>query len=119
MFSVLDLTQRNQVVWIELQLGMQVKRLDVMDLYSLALVAAGRAGRLAQKMRFLHARPLGAAFLAMHPGYGRAVIEPLRIAYAHLARHEPRITCARGPASRTLARKLRESKRDKNNHDQC
>src|SRR5690349_12576981 len=61
MLSARGLAQRNQIAWIKLQLGMQVERLDMMNLQMLALVTTGYTRGLAQAMLPFYSGPFGAA----------------------------------------------------------
>ena len=77
MFSAIDLTQRNQVVRVKLQMRVKVEGFDMMDLYPIAFVATGHTGRLAESMFPFHSGPLRASIKPMLPGYFRSVIQPL------------------------------------------
>lgn len=64
MLSARGLTQRNQIVWIKLQLGVQVERLDMVDLQMFTPMTAGHARGFAQEVRPFHSRPFGTPWMS-------------------------------------------------------
>src|SRR5215472_9722482 len=74
MLSASDLTQCDQIVWVQLQIRVEVKRSDMMDLYSLAPVATVHTGWLAQEMLVFDPGPVGAVFPPIAPGYARSMV---------------------------------------------
>ena len=74
MVSAFDFAQRDQIVWVQLQIRVEVKRSDMMDLYSLAPVATAHTGWLAQEMLVFDPGPVGAAFPPIAPGYSRSMV---------------------------------------------
>lgn len=74
MLSPFGFAQRDQILWVKLQIWGEVKRFDMVDLYPLALVTTGHTGWLAQKMLFCDPRPVGASFAPMSPCYSRSMI---------------------------------------------
>jgi hypothetical protein len=74
MVSASDFTQCDQIVWVQLQIRVEVKRSDMMDLYSLARVATAHTGWLAQEMLLFDPGPIGAAFPPIAPGYARSMV---------------------------------------------
>ena len=74
MLSASDFTQRDQIVWVQFQSRVEVKRSDMMDLYSLALVATAHTGWLVQEMLLFDPGPFGAAFPPIAPGYARPMV---------------------------------------------
>lgn len=77
MLSPSGFAERNQIIRIKFQLGMQVEGFDMMHLHFFASVPAGDARGLAQKMFSCHSRPLRAAFTPMLSGDVRSVVQPL------------------------------------------
>jgi hypothetical protein len=69
--------QSDQVARIKLQVGVQMKGLDVMDLQALAPMTTGYAGRLVRKMLMRHTRPLRTALMPMFARGFLAVIPSL------------------------------------------
>jgi len=62
------LTQRDQVVGVQLQVRMQMERFDMMDLQIPASIPTGHTVGFAQQMRGGHTSPMGTAFMPMPPG---------------------------------------------------
>src|SRR5579875_699650 len=65
MISPLEFAESDEIIRIEFQIGMQMKRFDVMDLQPLSSMAAGPAGRLFEKMLVSDGRPLRTTFDTM------------------------------------------------------
>jgi hypothetical protein len=74
MISTPAFTERNQIVWVKLQLRMKMKRFYMMDLQSPAFVTTGYTSRLTKKMLLLYFRPLRATFMPMPYGYACSMI---------------------------------------------
>lgn len=76
MVSATQFTQRNQVVRIKLQVGVQVERFDMMDLQAMPSMAAYNTRGFNCQVLVCHPRPFRAAFVPMLPGYMRSVVNP-------------------------------------------
>src|SRR5579885_2097430 len=76
MFSAFSLAQCNQIGRVKLQLRMQMKWLDMMNLHVLC-TTTGYTGWLALKMLFFDTMPLGATGTPVLSGYVRSMIHPL------------------------------------------
>jgi hypothetical protein len=74
MISAFDFTERDQIIWIEFQIGMQMEGSDMVDLYPRTLIATGHTGWFAESMFPFHSGPFGTACLSMPGGYLCSVV---------------------------------------------
>ena len=115
MFPALDFAQRDQVVRVKLQVGMQMKWLDVMDLDSQTCMAAGRTGRLAQEVLLFNPVPFRTPLTPMSPSHLRSMIAPAHSAGSYWAQTSYGNSRNVFWSMRTLSEEKRKTQKQSNN----
>ena len=116
-FPALDFAQRDQVVRVKLQVGMEMEWFDVMDLNAQTCVAAGRTGRFAHKMLLFNPVPFRAPLTPMFPSYLRSMIVPANSAGPYWAQTSYGNSCNVFRAMRALSEEKHKAQQQSNNNN--